>query len=258
MKSPVSTPHDRLRDARLAAGFKSMSAAASALGVTSSTYRAHENGQNDFDTEQAENYARKFRVSASYLLLGIDKDNRELQRISEEELGEVTPFVPSGEYPGVSTIRAYQGSTPGASPDIDVSAGAGPGGLPLPAVLPHGGVIFSSESVRGEIVLPEYLLSEFTRTAAERVHWIKVRGDSMEPSLLPGDRVMVDTTDTSIAQGGIFVLRDPDGEIIVKRLHKLAGGIVDLISDNPKQGDRQVELSEIAVIGRVVGRLSRI
>lgn len=158
---------------------------------------------------------------------------------------------------GVSTLRPFSGEVPGSSPDIDTSAGAGPGGLPAPASLPHGEVIYSADAVRGEIFMPDYLLAEFTRAKAPRVHWIKVRGDSMEPTLLPGERIMVDTTDSAIGQGGVFVVRDPDGEIIVKRLRKLPAGRIEVISDNPKQAPDSYQADEIAVIGRVVGRLAR-
>ncbi len=159
---------------------------------------------------------------------------------------------------GVSTIKPFQGELPGSSPDIDTSAGAGPGGLPLPSSVSAGEVVYSADAVRGEIVMPDYLLSEFTRARAPRVHWIKVRGDSMEPTLLSGERIMVDTTDTAIGQGGVFVLRDPDGEVIVKRLRKLKGGDVEVISDNPKQATDVHSADSIAVIGRVVGRLARL
>ncbi|MCX5513441.1 S24 family peptidase [Kaistia algarum] len=159
---------------------------------------------------------------------------------------------------GVSTIRPFSGTIEGSSPDIDTSVGAGPGGIAPPAVMQTGEIVYAADAVRGEILLPGYLLSEFTRAKAPRVHWIKVRGDSMEPTLLPGERVMVDTTDTTIGQGGVFVVRDPDGEIIVKRLRKLKDGLVELVSDNPKQQPIIYVGNEIAVIGRVVGRLARI
>lgn len=64
------TMSDRLRDAREAAGFRSMAKAAERVGKTASTYRAHENGQNDFDTSDAEIYAAAFAVSAEWLLFG--------------------------------------------------------------------------------------------------------------------------------------------------------------------------------------------
>lgn len=56
------TMASRLRAAREMAGFKSARAAAEALGITVSTYGAHENGQNRFDLKSAKEYAAAFDV----------------------------------------------------------------------------------------------------------------------------------------------------------------------------------------------------
>ena len=64
--------NDRLKEARKRAGFRHGSNAAEAMGVPPSTYLAHENGTRDFDVDTARFYARKFRVSEQWLLLGGD------------------------------------------------------------------------------------------------------------------------------------------------------------------------------------------
>jgi transcriptional regulator with XRE-family HTH domain len=69
---PMETMHSRLRAARLSAGFKPAKGAAERHGWPVSTYSAHENGQNDYGPEVAENYAKAFRTSAKWLLLGGD------------------------------------------------------------------------------------------------------------------------------------------------------------------------------------------
>jgi len=61
---------ERLRKARMAAGFKSAKAAADRMGISGSTYAAHENGQNEFDATAAAIYGRAFGVTASWLLTG--------------------------------------------------------------------------------------------------------------------------------------------------------------------------------------------
>lgn len=60
----------RLREARIAAGYSSAAEAARALGIKESSYRAHENGQNEFDLATARRYARFFRVAPEWLLTG--------------------------------------------------------------------------------------------------------------------------------------------------------------------------------------------
>lgn len=64
----MSEKHERLREARVNAGYRHASAAANALGVLASTYRAHENGQNDFGLEEAAVYAKKFGVDPLWLM----------------------------------------------------------------------------------------------------------------------------------------------------------------------------------------------
>ncbi|WP_192803709.1 S24 family peptidase [Sinorhizobium alkalisoli] len=66
----MSEKADRLRQARISAGFRFASDAANALGIVASTYRAHENGQNDFDLDEADFYGRKFNVDPYWLMRG--------------------------------------------------------------------------------------------------------------------------------------------------------------------------------------------
>lgn len=68
MFASMSEKHERLREARMNAGFRYASEAANALGITASTYRAHENGQNDFGLDEATTYAKKFNVDPLWLM----------------------------------------------------------------------------------------------------------------------------------------------------------------------------------------------
>ena len=82
---------------------------------------------------------------------------------------------------------------------------------------------------------------------------VEVRGDSMEPTLQSGDRVLVNTSDKQISQSGIFVMYDGGGTVI-KRVDKQVGNneTVTLISDNRIHPPYQVNLANLNVIGRVV------
>jgi hypothetical protein len=66
----MSEMSERLREARIASGHKTASGAAKAHGWAISTYIAHENGQNDYDTERAAVYAKAFKTTPEWLLLG--------------------------------------------------------------------------------------------------------------------------------------------------------------------------------------------
>jgi hypothetical protein len=66
----ASDMNTRLREARRAAGFASATDAIEYCKWKGSTYRAHENGQNNYNTEYATRYGKAYGVSASWLLLG--------------------------------------------------------------------------------------------------------------------------------------------------------------------------------------------
>jgi hypothetical protein len=66
----LASMHNRLRRARLLAGFATAKAAIARFGWKASTYRAHENGQNSFRPAEAFIYARAFKVSPTWLLVG--------------------------------------------------------------------------------------------------------------------------------------------------------------------------------------------
>jgi phage repressor protein C with HTH and peptisase S24 domain len=78
--------HQRLKAARVAASFRTATEASSAFGWKLSTYRAHENGQNQFDTKTALIYSQAFKVSAAWLLTGekqlVDNTSLEIDAIT--------------------------------------------------------------------------------------------------------------------------------------------------------------------------------
>lgn len=74
---------NRLRHAREAAGYKTATAAVEHFNWPSSTYRAHENGQNNYSPVIAQLYANAYDVSAAWLLLG--DDNQDQRRNSKAQ-----------------------------------------------------------------------------------------------------------------------------------------------------------------------------
>lgn len=66
-------PKDRLREARLKAGFHNATDAARAYNLGVSTYISHENGARGLKPDVAERYAKAFRTSPEWLLYGKTK-----------------------------------------------------------------------------------------------------------------------------------------------------------------------------------------
>ena len=67
----MNDPAERLRIARLRAGFETAKDAAEALGIAVSTYLGHENGSRGYPAKKAEVYARRFKVREQWLLYGV-------------------------------------------------------------------------------------------------------------------------------------------------------------------------------------------
>ncbi|MGJ8517526.1 XRE family transcriptional regulator [Carnimonas bestiolae] len=93
-----------------------------------------------------------------------------------------------------------------------------------------------------------------------RLVGVRVRGDSMIPTLADGDWVVINLDDVNVAQAGVFLIW-VSGELRIKRLQRVAGGAVLLISDN-KVYEREMiapdQMHEFAVLGRVMLRLGEI
>jgi transcriptional regulator with XRE-family HTH domain len=82
---------------------------------------------------------------------------------------------------------------------------------------------------------------------------IHVEGDSMAPTLLDGDTVLVDMTRCTPNPPGIFVLDDGIG-LVAKRLEHIASSnppAVRVISDNKHYPEYERAADEIHIVGRI-------
>jgi transcriptional regulator with XRE-family HTH domain len=62
--------HERLRQARILAGYETASDAARVMGLGVSTYSGHEDGNRGIRPDNGERYAQFFRVSYEWLMTG--------------------------------------------------------------------------------------------------------------------------------------------------------------------------------------------
>ncbi|OHV78139.1 S24 family peptidase [Ensifer sp. LCM 4579] len=160
----MSEKADRLRQARIRAGFRFASDAANALGVVASTYRAHENGQNDFDLDEADFYGRKFNVDPYWLMTGRNQAN-----------GGATPPPNTADVgPPNAKVRA---KVIGQGKKIPVF-GQAVGGV--------DGEFLMNGSVLYEVMAPP-ILSDISDAYA-----VCVSGDSMSPRYEDGEICFVD------------------------------------------------------------------
>ena len=89
--------------------------------------------------------------------------------------------------------------------------------------------------------------------SADHLSAIHVTGDSMYPTLINGDILLVDHSQIRPQIDRVFVISTSDG-LVVKRSGGLNGSKLMLVSDNPAIRDREIDLEKESarVVGRVV------
>ncbi len=127
-------------------------------------------------------------------------------------------------------------------PQLSVQASAGNGRL------------VEDEFVIGSYGFDRNWLRQVARAEPQALSIVKVSGDSMTPTLVDGDDVLVDRSDAGQRlNDGIYVLRRDD-TLMVKRLALApTSGTLTISSDNPAYPTwRDCPLDSVDVLGRVV------
>jgi hypothetical protein len=170
----------------------------------------------------------------------VRKKLSEVLGVEEQELGG--PHEPISFHPG--RIRSGHIATHRDNivtvPEHDVRASAGPG------------TIVIDETEVAEWSLPRDYVRRTLSLRGNALAVIEVVGDSMEPTLHTGDKILIDLGDRNIAMPGVFALYDGDATV-VKRVEKVPGTAeLQLISDNPLHSNYRVPAETVNVAGRVV------
>ena len=135
-------------------------------------------------------------------------------------------------------------------PEVEVEASAGPGALADEYV---------AEKARW--FLPEGMIRYEGGATPGAIRVLRVRGESMEPELSEGDRLLVDTSRKIPATGEMFVLWDGNG-LVVKRVERVAGDGDEpglrLKSANAEYADYTVPAGDIHVVGKVLWTVRRV
>jgi len=127
--------------------------------------------------------------------------------------------------------------------EMDVSVSAGPGAY-------HDG----PEGERALWMFPEAVVRHEFRARPEDLRIITVEGDSMEPLLGSGDRIVVDTSRSLPVPPGVFVIWDGMG-LVAKRVEHIPHSKptkLAIRSINPDYPAYERLAEEVRIIGRVV------
>ncbi|HAV44359.1 MAG TPA: hypothetical protein DCX44_03510 [Halomonas sp.] len=153
--------------------------------------------------------------------------------------------VPESQPLGLPVTEPGPELSPVLMYDIEAAAGAGRS--------------FEGEPVKTILHFPSSELAEQGLDPAQVVG-IKVRGDSMDGTLADGDWVLVDRSNRDPKQEGVFLLL-VSGERRIKRVQRLAGGALYLISDNDHYQPEMIkpqDMHDVEILGRCEIRIGRI
>jgi transcriptional regulator with XRE-family HTH domain len=145
------------------------------------------------------------------------------------------------------------GPAPGQVPELDTRAGLGGGGLPAREVRKEGRC---ADPLKAEgWLFPASFVREQLHTSAARLLVLDTTGDSMAPTIMSGERVIVDTGHKTPTPDGLYAIRDTFQCIVVKRLQVLRSSRptrVTVISDNPNHPSEEAPLGEVEIVGKVL------
>lgn len=139
-------------------------------------------------------------------------------------------------------------------PEVDIHAGSGDQGL-----MEIGFDDADAEKTLRRYGFPRDDFRAIFGVSPDGVRIVSVKGDSMLPTLLPGERVLIDTSDRTASPPGIFILWDGLG-LVIKRVEYVAHSdppTVRIISDNQRYQPYERRLDEAAIQGRIIGSLMR-
>lgn len=141
--------------------------------------------------------------------------------------------------------------------ELDVGAGAADGGrVPFEVEADGEDNLIDVLPVRQSWVLPSDIAGRVTRSGSDSLKILTVQGTSMVPDFLPGDRIMVDTTDTTPSPPGNFIVWD-GLNLVVKFVQHLAHSeppTIRLTSRHPDIEPYERSLGEAFIQGRVIGK----
>lgn len=199
--------HERLRHARVAAGYDKITDAALAIGVSPVTYTSHENGGRGFSPEKALGYAAHFGVNPAWILFG--------------------------EQGGLFPMHLNEGVPTKDSP--------------------------SSQNIQQLGILDRLHVDQ------DNAQMYEVIGDYMyDPekpfspgALLPGENVIIDTSDRTPSPAGTFAIDDGIG-IAIRMIEIIPGQkpiSVRITGRNPRYGVFERPLSDVEILGRVKAKV---
>jgi transcriptional regulator with XRE-family HTH domain len=104
-------------------------------------------------------------------------------------------------------------------------------------------------------VFPLTFVREQLQASPKHLLVSEAEGDAMAPTIMPGEKIVVDVGHKTPSPDGLYALRDSFGNVVVRRLQLLRAtrpSRVKIISDNPKHAAEEVPLGELEIVGKAL------
>jgi len=173
------------------------------------------------------------------------------------QTNQVTARRPSAYAYGQDPVDTGS-AAPDAAPDSDPNVVAIPEVRVVAAA--GGGAVTEYEPLGENWYFPIAWLRHELRARAGDLKIISIDGDSMEPVLESGDKVMVDTSRTAPSPPGVFVLHDGLG-LVAKQIEFVPNtdpAKLVIKSANARYQDYERTVDEVNIVGRVIWFARRI
>lgn len=191
---------------------------AHALEMNQSSVSHYLNGVNPLNPAVAASFARILNV-----------DVREFSERLAEEMEKIAKAVSPGgavedNVIAIGARRKVADSCFITIPQLDIAGSMGPGRTPPDLHV---------EVVRDITVHLDWLKTQgLSYSKLENLAIIDGDGDSMDGTFKNGDSLLVDRGITEIRTDAVYVFT-MDGDLYIKRLQRMTGGMLRMISDNP-------------------------
>lgn len=160
--------------------------------------------------------------------------------VSEEKLGKFA--APSMQMPSPKRTTAHPVHDNLVEiPYFNIAASAG------------AGTIFDEERAEQSLVFDASWARSLASTSITALSFLRVKGDSMVPTLSDGEQIVVDTADRERLRDGIYVLRIDDALYVKRIAVNPMTKRLSIISDNPLHSQwPDCDPAAVDLIGRVV------
>lgn len=180
-----------------------------------------EKGQRKLSQDWIDRAAEAFGVPPSAIISEMDDD----YTLSSD----IPPTISSTDGDGPIKLRSF---------DLDYSMG--------------DGTNIDDFAEEGRVDFDASLLRKITITPPHRLFVARGSGDSMFPTLVNGDMVIIDTVQKSLNLDDRIWAISLFGAGSIKRLRPVGKGKVEVMSDNPSRGSRIVDAADLHILGRVI------